>query len=187
MDLQEEKRRVLAAQKDPEAFGALFDEYHPKILAYLIHRTGEVALAQDLASETFFKALNKLWQFRFRSISFSAWLYRIATNELRMFYRGKKSFSLEALMEESGFDVSDSGDLVEELKEAEEALKRQGDFLKVRKKIDELPLIYQEVLMLRFFEEKSLKEISEILGKKEGTVKSLLSRGLEKLRVVQPS
>ncbi len=178
---------VEAARKDPEAFGVLFDAYHSKILAYLIHRTGEVALAQDLASETFFKALGKLWQFRFRSIPFSAWLYRIATNELRMFYRGKKSFSLEGLMESSGFDVRDASDLVEELKEADAALERQKDFLKVREQMHTLPLIYQEVITLRFFEEKSLKEISEILGKKEGTVKSLLSRGLEKLRALQPS
>ncbi|QQR55274.1 RNA polymerase sigma factor [Candidatus Peregrinibacteria bacterium] len=183
----EEEELIEAARKDPEAFGVLFDLYHPKILAYLIHRTGELALAQDLAAETFFKALSKLWQFRWRSVSFSAWLYRIATNELRMHFRGKKKLcSLEAMMENTGFDLKDSADLEEELRLAEEVLERHEEFLRVQKQIQTLPLLYQEVIALRFFEEKSVKEIASILNKREGTVKSLLSRGLEKLRALQP-
>jgi len=66
--------------------------------------------------------------------------------------------------------------------EAEEELKRYQDFLKVQEKISQLPIKYQEVITLRFFEKKKIKEISEILGKKEGTIKSLLHRGLEKLK-----
>ena len=90
MNLEAEQQCVLAAQQDPDAFGVLFDAYYSKILSYLVRRTGEAALAQDLTSETFIKAYTKLWQFRWRSISFSAWLYRIATNELRMHFRSKK-------------------------------------------------------------------------------------------------
>lgn len=185
MNLQDEPQLIAAAQKDPDAFGVLFDHYHPRILAYLIHRTGNVALAQDLTSETFFKALTKLWQFHWRSISFSAWLYRIATNEMRMYYRGKRPVSLDAIMESSAFDVSDSSDLVEELKEAEEKLSRQKDFLEIRVKLARLPLNYQEVITLRYLEEKSIPEIAEIIRKREGTVRSLLSRGLQKLRDMQ--
>jgi len=185
MHLQEESRLVAAARKDPTVFAVLFDAYHPKILAYLIHRTGEVALAQDLASETFFKALSKLWQFQFRSISFSAWLYRIATNEMNMYYRSKRPVSLDALMEGCGFDASDSSDLVEELKEAEEKLSRQKDFLEIQKKLENLPFVYQTVITLRYLEEKDFPEIAEIMGKRKGTVRSLLSRGLQKLRNVQ--
>ena len=187
MNLQDESTLIAAAQKNPEAFGVLFDHYYPKILAYLIHRTGEVALAQDLTSETFFKALTKLWQFRWRRISFSAWLYRIATNEMRMHYRGKRPVSLDAIMEGSGFDVPDSADLVEELKEAEEKLSRQKDFMEIRAKLANLPLNYQEVITLRYLEEKSIPEIAEIIAKREGTVRSLLSRGLQKLRDMQQS
>ena len=56
------------------------------------------------------------------------------------------------------------------------------DFLRIQKQLLGLPLSYQEVMALRYFEEKSISEISLITGKKEGTVKSLLSRGIEKLR-----
>lgn len=187
MNLQDEAKLIAAAQKKPDAFGVLFDHYHPKILAYLIHRTGNMTLAQDLTSETFFKALTKLWQFRWRSISFSAWLYRIATNEMRMYYRGKRPVSLDAIMEGSAFDVSDSTDLMEELKAAEEKLSQQKDFVEIQAKLGVLPLHYQEVIVLRYLEEKSFEEIAEIMGKREGNVRSLLSRGLQKLRDLQHS
>ncbi len=182
MNLEQEIQIVAEARKNPEIFGKLFDEYYPKIFSYLVKRTADIALAQDLTSETFLKAFDKLWQFRFRGVSFGSWLYRIANNEIRMHFRGKKiTISLEDLFENSGFDIPDT-DLREEILEAEEALERHEEFLKMQKHIRMLPEIYQEVIALRFFEEKSLLEIAEILGKKEGTIKSLLSRGLQKLR-----
>ncbi len=61
-------------------------------------------------------------------------------------------------------------------------LQRHGEFLRLHQSICRLSLKYQEVITLRFFENKGVKEIGEILGKREGTVKSLLHRGLEKLR-----
>jgi len=66
--------------------------------------------------------------------------------------------------------------------EAERKLREYDDFLAIRSKILALPIKYQEVIMLRHFERKGVKEIAEILNKKEGTVKSLLSRGIGKLK-----
>ena len=71
-----------------------------------------------------------------------------------------------------------------ELIEAEDKLKMHRDFLEIQEKISELEIKYQEVITLRFFEKKKIQEIAEILGKKEGTIKSLLHRGLEKLKRV---
>ena len=70
-----------------------------------------------------------------------------------------------------------------ELYEAEEKLKKHQDFIVCQQKIGQLDIKYQEVITLRFFEQKRIKEIGEILGKSDGTIKSLLHRGLEKLRV----
>jgi RNA polymerase sigma-70 factor (ECF subfamily) len=70
----------------------------------------------------------------------------------------------------------------DEITEAEEEMSRREEFLRLHKTLTGLPLKYQEVISLRFFEKKSIKDISQILGKKEGTVKSLLHRGLEQLR-----
>ena len=185
MDLQEEKNIILKAQKDPQAFGLLFDKYYPKILNYVSHRVSSVMLAEDIVAETFYIALDKLWQFRWQGVSFSAWLYRIATNLISQHYRHqhkKPTFSLDNWLEKTGYELVDDGDLSQELINAEEELRKHTDFIEIQKKLQQLPERYQTVITLRYFEDKKVREIAEILGKKEGTVKSLLSRGLGMLR-----
>jgi RNA polymerase sigma-70 factor (ECF subfamily) len=184
MDLSEEKQLVRQAQKAPDAFAELYDQYYPKIFGYVLRRTTNLEAAQDITSETFLKALRKLWQFHWRNIPFSSWLYRIATNEINQYFRKaeyKKSISMEELQEQ-GFELISPHDPESELIEAQEKLKQYQDFLEIQEKIVRLPAKYQEVIALRFFEQKKINEIAEILGKKEGTVKSLLHRAVEKLR-----
>jgi len=184
MDLSEEKELVRQAQKAPDAFAKLYDQYYPKVFGYILRRTANLEVAQDITSETFLNALRKLWQFRWRNISFSSWLYKIAANEINQYFRKaeyKKSVSLEELQEQ-GFELISSHNPESELIEAQEKLKQHQDFLEIQGKVVRLPAKYQEVIALRFFEQKQIKEISEILGKKEGTIKSLLYRAVEKLR-----
>ncbi|MDP2927152.1 MAG: sigma-70 family RNA polymerase sigma factor [bacterium] len=183
MTLDEEKKLVKKAKKDPEAFGRLYDEYYPRIFGYVLRRTANLEMAQDVVSETFLKALKNLRRFKwigaFRSnSSFGAWLYRIAANEIVNFWRRKKpTVSLEIIS-----DPSSDQNILEEIARAQEKLARHQDFLMVQKEIMTLPEKYQEVLTLRFFEKKQIKEIAEILGKREGTIKSLIHRGIERLR-----
>jgi len=184
MDLREEKELVRQAQKSPDAFAGLYDQYYPRIFGYVLRRSANLEAAQDITSETFLKALGKLWQFQWRNVSFSSWLYKIATNEVRQYFRKaeyKKSVSLEELQEQ-GFELLSPHDPENELIEAQEKLEQHQEFLEVQQRIVQLPARYQEVITLRFFEKKQIKEIAEILGKREGTIKSLLHRAVEKLR-----
>lgn len=181
MGLEQEKRLVERAKSDTEAFGELYDRYYSQIFGFVLRRTASIEAAQDVTSEVFFKALENLRRFRWRDVPFSSWLYRIASHEIANYFRKNKhrQFRLE--------EVSDSINLSNaspetELVEAEAELKRHEEFLALHENISKLPVKYQEVITLRFFENKQLREIGEILGKREGTVKSLLHRGLEKLR-----
>ncbi len=185
MDLKTEQALVEAARKDPEAFGTLFEEYYPKIFGYTLKRVGIIQPAEDITAEVFFKAQKKLWQFRWQGIPFSAWLYRITINEINYYFRygvRHASLSLEKLLEIDTIQFCDPQDLVQELEQAEEQLARHGEFLKIQKQIASMPDKYQQALTLRFFQNKTIAEIAIIMGKKEGTVKSLLSRGLDRLR-----
>ena len=87
-------------------------------------------------------------------------------------------FSLEEIPD----SITPSNPPIDEVIEAEEELRRHEDFLLLHENIAKLSIKYQEAITLRFFENKQIKEIAEILGKREGTVKSLLHRGLEKLK-----
>jgi len=191
MDLEKEKELIKKAQKEPEVFSELYNQYYSKIFGYALKRVANLEIAQDITSETFFKALKNLWKFRWKNISFSicpvghrrcsfeAWLYRIASNEIANYFRKNKykPISLEKIPEPIAITNPSA-----EILEAEHQLKKHQDFLMLQEKIAKLPIEYQEVITLRFFEKKKIKEISKILDKKEGTIKSLLSRGLEKLK-----
>jgi len=87
-------------------------------------------------------------------------------------------FSLEEIPD----SITPSNPPIDEVIEAEEELRRHEDFLLLHENISKLPIKYQDVITLRFFENKQIKEIGEILGKREGTIKSLLHRGLKKLK-----
>lgn len=181
MDLSEEEELVERARRDPEAFGKLYDQYYSQIFGYVLKRVANVEVAQDVTSEAFFKALTNLGRFRWQNISFSFWLYRIATNQVTDYFRKSKHevFSLEEISD----PITDSNPSIEtEVLEAEEELKKHEDFLMLHQSITKLPIKYQEVIALRYFENKQIKEITQILGKREGTIKSWLHRSLEKLR-----
>lgn len=184
MNLEAEQDLIMRSKTDIKAFAELYEANYALILNYVIRRTGNVDLAKDIVSDTFLKAMENIQLFQWRNVPFSAWLYRIASNEINQAYRrsNQQVLSLDQLQEESGFEV-ESGELTEEILNAQAELEEHHQkFLYYQKQLLKLPIKYQEVISLRYFEEKSMREIAEILNKREGTIKSLLHRGLKKLR-----
>lgn len=180
-EIARDRAYVEAARQNPEAFGVIFDLYYSKILSYALRRTGDAALAEDITAETFSKAFKNLKQFTWRGAPFSSWLYRIAGNEIKMHLRRpRRSVSLDKLAE-AGFDVA-----VQEIATERELLNdlasRDREFVQVMTSLKKLGSRYQEVIALRYMEEKEIREIALIIGAREGTVRSLISRGLTKLR-----
>jgi RNA polymerase sigma-70 factor, ECF subfamily len=191
MEQTAEQTLVERAKTDAGAFGELYDLYYLRILHYVLRRVGDLATAEDITAETFVRALDRLYTFTWRGAPFSAWLYRLASNEIANHFRKKhtKDASLEELMDEYMFEPASDTDIEAALIAAQEEIARHKQFVQVRQAILRLPLPYQEALSLRYFEKKSIDEISQIMGKRPGTVKSLLSRGIRKIRstgMVQP-
>jgi RNA polymerase sigma-70 factor (ECF subfamily) len=184
MTQEEEQLIVKEAKTNNESFVKLYDYYYPKILGYCFRRTLDLNLSKDLTSETFLKAFTGIRKYQWRGIPFSSWLFRIASNEMNMLDRKKKynPDSLTVLKESRVFETANTASLIEEKNELEKQLQQSKDFINVQQKLLLLPVKYQEVIALKYFEEKSVKEIAEILEIKEGTIKSLLSRGIEKLK-----
>lgn len=174
--LPEEIRReyeiLKRAKKEPAAFGELYEKYFDRIFNFIYRQTDDEELTADLVSQTFLNALNHLGNFEFRGVPVSAWLYRIAVNEVNKYYRKKKRtrvFSIEEVrikeLVELGTDNYD-----------EELIQRMLTYLK------ELPTDMLEVLELRFFEDKDFKEIAYILGITESGAKMRTYRALDRLR-----
>lgn len=184
MDRELEERLIEQCHTDRAAFGQIFDYWYKPIFGYILRRTADYDLSKDIAAETFLKAFLKIDSFRYRGVSLSAWLYRIATNELNQYYRSSKykPQSLQQLLENPQMEKLLHQPYQDEREIMERELQAFNDFNQIRANLVKLDIKYQEVIALRYFEQKTNCEISNILGKNEGTVKSLLSRGLEKLR-----
>lgn len=184
MQHAEEAKLIRKAQGDSEYFGEIYEKHFDRIFNYVFRRVADFDLARDITSEVFMKAYLNLWQFRWKGISIGAWFYRIATNEVNLYFRKNKykATTVADLGANRFLELVDPVSLEAEKAEAERLLKENEDFIRIQKIIVQMEPKYQEVLALRYFEQKPVTEICEILSKKEGTVKSLISRGLDKIR-----
>ena len=184
MEANADRKLLDEIKANPQRFGILFDQCYQDIFSYIFHRVGDYDIARDIAAETFLKAFLNIQSFTWRGVPLSFWLYRIATNEVNLFFRRRKFSpeSLPLLIEKNSFDFFDPDSAQTEKSILENELRQHEEFLSIQRKLKELSTKYQEVIALRYFEKKSIKEIATILGKKEGTVKSLLSRAIDKLK-----
>ncbi len=173
--LDQECSLVSAARQDPEAAGRLFDKYYPEIFRYLYHSTLNHSSTEELTSNVFFAAFRHLKLFEWRRIPFRAWLYRIATNELRMHYRRQK----RALAANAG---PLSPEYASGLPSAEYQAAAADEYRLLHLAILQLGQKYRTVIVLRYFEGKPISEICQITHKQEGTIKSWLHRGLGQLK-----
>lgn len=171
-EIQQEYAVLERSKKNPKAFGELYEKYFDRIFNYVFRQTDDEDLTADLCSQTFLSVLKHLDRYEFRGVPFSAWLYKIASNEVNKHYRKLKSdkvFSIEELR---------IRELIEQANEDwdEEMIQRLMNYLK------ELPTEMLEVLELRFFEDKDFKEIAFILDITESGAKMRTYRALDRLR-----
>lgn len=165
----------------------VYNEFHVKIFRYVLSRVGDVEAARDITAEVFFKMHKNRWKLGLTSTPISAWLFRVAGNEISSFFRKKKykPLCLEAELDTlKAVPSALRGDLQEEILQAQEQINRNAVYFKIHKQLLKLPNKYQEVIVLHYLEEQTVPEISRLLDKKEGTVKSLISRGVAKLRKI---
>ncbi len=165
-----------AIQGDEEAFSILYQENVKKIYNYIYYRTGNNHDAEDLTARVFQRALGHITKYQKTNVPFTAWLYRIAHNLVANWHRDN-SRRKEVPIEEQ-VDLKQKSDVPER-----EIEKRQElEFL--LKAIRKLSNDRQMLLILKYVEDLSNKEIGDVMGKSEGAIKSLYHRTLLELRDV---
>ena len=171
-EIEREHKQVVLAQKDSANFEVLYNEYHEQIFRFVYHRLESKEQAFDITSQVFMKALSNLSSYKFKGVPFSAWLYRIALNELATFF--KKNQSARTI----DIDTVQLQNLATEIDE--ESL--DDLYNKTIEAIGTLP--EQEVLLIemRYFENKPFKEIGDILSITENNAKVKVYRIIEKLQ-----
>jgi RNA polymerase sigma-70 factor, ECF subfamily len=168
---QNDRLLIEAAQQDPARFAELYERNFERVYAYVVRRVHDRTETEDLTSEVFHHALANLQRFEWRGIPFAAWLFRIAANLIsdRWQRKGREDVAGEAGQMES---VPATGAEFEEVE-------RRATLFRL---VDALSAEQRRVLVLRFVEQKSIKEVAREIRKTEGAVKQLQFRALSTLR-----
>ncbi len=161
-----------AQQRDQQALAQLYGEYFDKIYRYVSIRVGDKIEAEDITQQVFLKALQSIASFRWKGIPFSAWLFRIAHNQVIDYLRKKTKRATVPVDESAVSSSSDPQLLVERGLDIEQ-------LLSATKRLTEAQ---REVISLRFAGELSIAEVARIMGKSPGAVKALQHSAIVALR-----
>ncbi|MBU6214552.1 sigma-70 family RNA polymerase sigma factor [Patescibacteria group bacterium] len=177
-DARTDVELVRAALANREEFAQLVVRYDVRLLRYIV-RLGslDAEIAKDILQETFIKAYVHLNDYD-STLSFSAWLYRIARNETFNHFRRQKNRPRPSKFEDNLEALDRIADDLDVAREVDTAINAKA----VREALETLDLKYRDVLYLRFFEERSYDEISDILELPSGTVAVYINRAKSKLK-----
>ncbi|WP_243293096.1 RNA polymerase sigma factor SigW [Bacillus sp. FJAT-47783] len=181
MDVLVKKRIKQIKKGDQEAFADLVDLYKDKIYQLCYRMLGNAHEAEDIAQEAFIRAYVNIHTFDINK-KFSTWLYRIATNlSIDRIRKKKPDYFLDAEVSGTEGLTMYSQIASSELKPDEEVEAMDLQDM-IQQEILKLPEKYRSVIVLKYIDELSLQEISDILEIPIGTVKTRIHRGREALR-----
>jgi len=165
MSLEDDRRLVEAAKRDPACFDELYERNFHRVYAYVVRRVGDRHQAEDLTAEVFREALAGIGKFEWRGVPFIAWLLRIAARAIADHWQrsGRESGNPALNPDRPG----------------PEEIERNAMLFQL---VDRLPEAQFRVIHMRFVEQKSIREIAGEMGRSEGAVKQLQLRAIENLR-----
>ena len=173
--MSKEQEVLNLCKKDPRYFAPIYEKYFDQIFLFIIKRVDDEEITGDITSKVFLNCLKNIDKYKFRGVPFSAWLYRIALNEVNQYFRQAKKRERVVSMESRHINV-----LFEEMQFTER--EEQPEEIVARLLETLLPEEVQ-FLELRFFESRSFREIGFLIGISEVNAKVKTYRILKKLRL----
>ena len=165
----DERLLIEAAQQDPARFADLYELNFERVYAYVVKRVQDRVESEDLTAEVFHQALANLKRFEWRGIPFAAWLFRIAANLISdRWQRSGRELADEQAIESAQVSPAEIEDI-----------ERRATIYRL---VETLPPEQKRVVLLRFVEQKSIKEVASAIRKTEGAVKQLQFRALSTLK-----
>jgi RNA polymerase sigma-70 factor (ECF subfamily) len=165
--MEQEQPLIEAAQKDPRRFGELYEANFERVYAFVVRRVHDRHEAEDVTAEVFQHALANIARFEWRGAPLAAWLYRIAANVITDRSKQRSRQRIDPLTEDD-LDHSKWGEI-----------ETRATMFQL---VNALPEDQRFVLLKRFVDQMSIKEIAAQLDRSEGAIKQLQYRALETLR-----
>ncbi len=167
----------MASLGNHEDFVAYYNDYKNKVFNYLMYRLNfDRNICEDLLMEIVLKAYEKFDQFNPKKGSFKSWIFRIAHNHLLNYWRDQKNIVSLDQFEENGLSLINV--------QVESNASKYFNEESVKKTLQCLSKEHQEVISLRYLNDMSFKEIAFVMEKKEGAVRTHLSRALSQFKKI---
>ncbi len=171
--VQYEKDIVERAKKgDQNAFAQIYEEYFDRIYRYIAVRLGDRTEAEDLTEQVFLNTLESIGSFKWKGTPFSAWLFRIAHNQVVDYHRKmskRQNLPLDDAIVDGGMDTASAAELNLKMGELKIAIGKLTD-------------LQRQVVLLRFTSDLSITETAKSMGKSDGAVKALQHSAVAALR-----
>jgi RNA polymerase sigma-70 factor, ECF subfamily len=173
-DLKQELLQIEAAKVNSARFDVLYDKYYKSIFIFVYRRTGNEELTADITSQVFLKALINIQKYVFKGVPFSAWLFRIAFNEINMYFRKNNADRIVSL------ERTSVSNIIAEVEEEDNS----EIHLKMMQALKEMTEEDTQLIELRFFEKRSFLEVGNIVGITENNAKVKVYRILDKIKKI---
>lgn len=196
-----EERSIVDEAKlgSPEAMGRIYERYHTGIFGYVLSCVGSIHEAEDITSTVFLKTIEGLPRFTWKNVPFSAWLYRIARNEVidnkrRSSKRGTRSISVTYIkgpandMRPMGLDENVLPDILDtQSKTPEEIAISNEESSIVREAVGKLSPMQKAIIEKRYFQDQSVKTTALDLGTSENSTKVSQNKAIKRLgKIIDP-
>jgi len=173
-EIEAEYEIIQKAQQNIQHFTPIYEKYYDSIFIFVNRRLDDEETTSEITAEIFYKVLANLKKFKFRGVPFSAWLFRIAVNEVNQFFRQQKNRQRAVSLQDTHIEL-----LFEEMEFGNEELDKH---VLIKKLLETLKPEEVQFLELRFFENRSFKEMSYLLDMSEVNAKIKTYRIIKKLR-----
>ena len=177
-EVEEELRIIAQSQQNPKYFAAIYEKYYDTIFIYINKRIGHEEATSDVTARVFLKCLKNIKQFRYQGVPFSAWLFKIALNEINQFFRRQKK--MERVVSLENQHVSQ---LISEVGPGPDVPEIDPNVL-VAVLLETLDPHEIQYIELRFFDGRAFKEMAYMLGISESNAKAKTYRILKKMKKI---
>lgn len=169
-----EEAEIDAARGNPAKFAPLYNRYYARIIGFVYQRVETKDDAYDITAQTFIAALENIGKYKSLGVPFSAWLFRIALNELSSYFRKSK------VRQSINIDDTQVVDVLTELGEENSAI-TDARLMKAMQQLEPSEI---QLLEMRFFDKRPFKEVCEVLNISETAAKARVYRLLERLKTI---
>ena len=175
-EIQKEEQILRKAIKSPGSFAPIYNKYYLSIFKFVLQRVENEHIASEIVSDVFSKAIFNLKKYKFKGTPFSAWLYRVAYNEIVTTFRRKQK--------KRTVNIPDGSWSLLVSEENEKKEDNTPSIMKMKQCLQKLKPSEVELIEMRFFEERAFKEIAEILGITTENARVKTHRALKKLQKI---